>query len=92
MFQIRTLISGGGTPGASWANEGWAGVKLTMYAWNWREEECKHGSGGGGGGCAAPLLQRKGTDLSYTEKALLNGQPSEGPESMQQCLNSIYLQ
>ncbi|KAH0504803.1 ETS-related transcription factor Elf-2 [Microtus ochrogaster] len=49
--------------GLSRANEDWAGVKLTMYAWNWREEECKHGSGRGGGGCAAPLLQRKGTDL-----------------------------
>lgn len=42
-----------------------------MYAWNWREEECKHGSGRGGGGCAVPMLQRKGTDLSYIEKAAL---------------------
>lgn len=84
MFQIRTLISGGGTTGPRWANEDWAGVKLTMYAWNWREEECKHGSGRRGGGCAAPLLQRKGTDLSYIEKeALLNSrQRSEGSESM----------
>lgn len=89
---MRTLISGGGTPGSRWANEDWAGVKLTMYAWNWREEECKHGSGRGGGGCAAPLLQRKGTDLSYIEAAaLLNRQSSEGPQSMQQCVRRIYL-
>lgn len=89
---MRTLISGGGTRGPRWANGDWAGVELTMYAWNWREEECKHGSGLGGGGCAAPLLQRKGTDLSYTEAAaLLNGQRCEGPGSMQPCLHPIYL-
>lgn len=49
MFQMRTLISGGGTQGSRWTNGDWAGVKLTMYAWNWREEECKHGSGRGVG-------------------------------------------
>lgn len=62
-----------------------------MYAWNWREEECKHGSGRGGGGCAAPLLQRKGTDLSYIEKAALlaSRQRSEGLGSMWHCSNTV---
>jgi hypothetical protein len=52
-FQMRTLISGGGTTGVRSANGDRAGVELTMYAWNWREEECKHGSGRGWGMCSA---------------------------------------